>query len=545
MLVLGLNGWPEGGHDASAVLLRDGVPIVMHEEERITRRKYAENVVPSASIEACLRHAGVSWNDLGAVAFGFDVARIYQDLGRPMPATLEDVLLPSIARERRTPLAVRPVPHHLAHAASGFWSSPFSQAAIVVVDGIGESVSTTIARGDERGITILKQIGVHASLGFFYDTATRAAGFRITDCGKLMGLAPYGGAQVKIPAFELLEDGFDLPSAAEIDRTGTRRLDEDDPVQTWWDAAYRGVLEPSVAPFENRDFAATVQEELERVLLHVVRVAVEMTGERRVVLAGGVALNCTANGLIRRSGLVDALFVPPVAGDTGVSLGAALALHHAAGSSANRWEMRHAYLGPSFPPPRTLTTTAGRALEGRRLEGGELIDSVARLLADGKVVAWFQGRAEVGPRALGARSILADPRAAELRDRVNQIKGRESWRPLAPSVAAEDFGRFFEGAENSPFMLLALPVREEQRQVVPAVVHVDGSARPQSVCREVNPRFWSLLRAFDGLTGVPVLLNTSFNTAGEPIVHSPEDAIRTFDDSDLDVLVLGDHVLVK
>lgn len=543
MKILGLSGWHEGGHAASAVLVEDGVPVMLIEQERVNRDKNAEDQPPHAAIRELLARTGTAWSEIDLVTHGFDIDAAYATVERAAPSILDALVPADLLNEWRP--AFSKVGHHLAHAASGFFASDFDAATVIVVDGTGEDVATSVFHAQGTEIERLYGNSTAESLGFYYQSATFAAGFNGSAAGKLMGLASYGDPAFVVPGFELTERSYRLSAAADprTQRFPGQNFAKDlEPVLRWWGDQFSAVCDRTRDPVDNRDFAAGIQAELERVLLHLFRAAVDITGEPRVVFAGGVALNCAFNGRLWDSGIVDELFVPPVAADSGVGLGAALAESVAARGKRD-WVMRHAYLGTWFNEEEIAVALRAAGVRYRQLTEGALVDEIVARLDQGEIVGWFQGPAEVGPRALGARSLLADPRNVGMRDHVNLVKGRELWRPLAPSVLADRLPEFFSEGP-SDYMLRAARVHPEKAKEVPAVVHVDGTARPQAVSQD-NPLFANLLQRWSVVSGVPVLLNTSFNLAGEPIVHSPTDALNSFLRSRIDTLAIGPFVVSK
>lgn len=542
MYILGVN---PGSHDGAAALLADGRLICMIEQERLSRRKKALDESPADAIACCLAWADITLDDVAAIAIGWDMPRMHRLYTRFDEASWLDWLLP----QEKIPYGCRPpvhyVPHHLAHAASAFWTSGFEEAAIVVIDGYGEAEATTIAAGTAAGIRILKTWDVTQSLGNFYETATRWAGFSAWDAGKFMGLAAYGTAQQALPLCPV-PGGYQITGSQLPHRLTSAQLVQQRSLLT-------GYFQQHCYPFQAGDlsetmayanFAASVQRALEDAVLQLLAGACEVAGSANLALAGGVAMNCTLNGRIARAGVVQDVYVPPVPFDAGVSLGAALVVdREICGARACPERIRHAYWAP--PAPAAARGAAEHRV--RELADAELIASVVEHLVEGHIVGWFQGRAEVGQRALGARSILGDPRRRSNLTRINTLKGREIWRPLAPSVLEEYAAELFCPTPPllSDFMLAACVVRPEVQRTLPAVVHVDGSARPQLVSRATNPRYWQVLNAFREATGVPALINTSFNLAGEPIVYRAEEALATFGRCDLDVLVLENLLIEK
>lgn len=552
MNILGFNAT----HDAAAVLVRDGVVKVAVEEERLSRRKHHYGF-PDQAMAFGLEAGGVSWQDLDAAAFYWNPYRGLVRFGchflkslprslaymRMQPGIFSDFI--RMGGRLRKQFGFRGrfrfVDHHLGHAASAFYPSPFDRAAILSVDGTGEWTTTFLGVGEGTRIRSLRSLGYPHSLGKLYEVLTQYLGFRVNSGeGKVMGLAPYGR-----PRFRAAFDRFIHASDHGLFRMDTRffRYQHGHPIK--YAPALVKLLGPPREPdsaIESRhqDVAATLQEVVEERLLALAKELHGMTGSRNLCIAGGVGLNCVANGRILEESPFEAIYVQPAAHDAGAGLGAALIQAVEVGDDV-RHVMDHVFLGGAYG-----TEACRGALEAAGLswqEPGNMIEVVSELLADGRVVGWFQGRSEFGPRALGNRSILADARSPEMKDILNaRIKHREGFRPFAPAVLLEEAGTYFQGCGGrmeSPFMLLAFPVVEAMRSVIPAVTHVDGSARVQTVKRETQPMFHDLLSAFQRRTGVPVLLNTSFNRRGEPIVERPEEAVAVFLETEMDALVLG------
>jgi len=558
MFSLGINYSQE--HDSSACIALDGEVLFAVAEERLSRAKH-DGRFPALAIRACLDFAGIRPQDVDLICQGWSPPRVgfLHDLrcyatGK-QPVDLRALLnstrqFVSMWHQRsgenrfcqlfgpvKTPF--RFVEHHLAHAISAYTFSGFDDAAVLVLDGRGAWEATSIWRGRAGRIEHVWTIPWPNSLGLFYAQFTHYLGFEpYSDEWKVMGLAPYGEPGINLREFILTDDNpyrvatrlliarSSAPCAAIEARLGPRRVSE------------------SEIEARHKNLAFAVQDACERAMLRVAQVAVAKTDCRNLCLAGGVALNSKANGKILTSGIVDRLFVQPAAGDDGVCLGAALAPCLHVGGRLPLRKMRHAYLGPE-----SSDVEIEKVLKAFKLRSTCLSDpakSAAELLANGKIIGWFQGRMEFGPRALGGRSILADPRDPEMNAKVNNaVKFREWWRPFAPSMLAEVAGEYIESATDSPFMILTAQVRPEKRSVIPSVTHVDGSARPQSVERDVNPLYWRLIYEFGQRTGVPVVMNTSFNLRGEPIVCTPTDAVRTFFSSGMDALVIGSFLVEK
>jgi carbamoyltransferase len=557
MITLGINY--ANTHDSSACIVRDGELLFAVAEERISRVKH-DGDFPHHAIRACLEFAGVSANDVDEVCFGWQApgAGFRHDLtcfatGK-MPCTRLNLITTTLyflsMRHQgggvkrftqhfgETRSRFRFVDHHLAHALSAYSYSGFDDAAVVVIDGRGASEATSIWHGHGGRLDPVLTIDFPDSLGLFYATFTEFLGFvPYSDEWKVMGLAPYGQPGIDLRQF--------IDATAAPYRVHSKHLFD------------RGQRFASIVPLlgqprvpdseitdHSKNIAFAVQDACENAMMSVVRLALQKTRSRNLCLAGGVSLNSKANGKILASGIIDNLFVQPAASDDGVALGAALAPFLDNNSKLAIKPMRHGYWGPSFDD-----ASIEKALSTYKIRHAKLSDpagTAAQLLSNGKILGWFQGRMEFGPRALGSRSILADPRDPEMNAKVNNaVKFREWWRPFAPSFKKGAAPDYLESAFDSPFMILTAQVRPEKRSVIPSVTHVDGSARPQTVEREINPLYYRLIDEFGKITGVPVILNTSFNLRGEAIVHTPTDALRTFFSSGMDALVIGSFLVEK
>ncbi|MEV6930388.1 carbamoyltransferase C-terminal domain-containing protein [Dactylosporangium sp. NPDC051485] len=550
MIVLGLAGGL--GHDPAAALVIDGRLTALAEEERFTRKRHAWFELPVEATAYCLASAGITMADVDVVATSWmeaDPANVQHDMQAALLAH------PYFAGGRRP--RWEQVTHPVAHAAAAYFTSGFDEATIISADGVGDSIATLIGHARGSAITVLRRFPVSDSLGLFYEGCTRYLGFRFGQEGKVMGLASYAEPDEDWMPFALDEDGGYRSGLSPL---GVDRPNYGPPIINAWTArvaerfgspsppryAYNRAtarLDPAVIPDERQQHvAASGQRVLERVLLHLIAAAVRETGCRNVVLGGGVALNCTANGAIWRSGLIDRLALFPASGDAGTSAGAALAVANVAGER-HMQALDSASLGPEFHDDdiRDVLRNAGVSYT----DVDDITESVADRLVDGQVVAWFQGRSEFGPRALGNRSILASPSQRPMHRRVNAIKNREQWRPLAPSLSSAAADKYLVDPGPSRFMMSACSVREPMREEIPAVVHVDGSCRPQILVDGAPERFRRLLDQL-ALRGHPeVVLNTSFNLANEPIVHSPKDALRAFYTSGLDALAIGSMLVTK
>ena len=546
-------------HDSSACIARDGELLFAVAEERISRIKHDAGF-PHRAIRACLDFAGVRPDQLDAICAGWPAPHrmILTDLKcfaeGQFPLNYNNVL--NVARSYAsmshqnggfrsflhrfgpTRARLRFVDHHLAHAISAYSYSGFDNAAVVVMDGRGAWEASSIWHGHDGRLDHVLTIPWPNSLGLFYAQFTQYLGFvPNSDEWKVMGLAPYGSPGVNLGEFISVNDEtyrVNAPLLFERNNGNSgiaKRLGPERTPESEIDDSFKNI-------------AFAVQDACETAMLALVKLAIQKTGCRNVCLAGGVALNSKANGKIQASGIVDRIFIQPAASDDGVALGAVFAPYLDGGGRLPMKPMRHAYLGAEFSDAEIE-----KALRTYKLRASKLTDvaaTTAELLANGNIIGWFQGRMEFGPRALGHRSILADPRDPEMNAKVNNaVKFREWWRPFAPSMLKEVAREYLEYACDSPFMILTNPVRPEKRSVIPSVTHVDGSARPQTVEKEINPLYWNLIAEFGKRTGVPVLMNTSFNLRGEAIVNTPTDAIRTFFSSGMDALVIGSYLVEK
>ena len=557
MISLGIN-YSEM-HDSAACIARDGHILFAVAEERLSRLKHDARF-PTLSIEACLAAAGIRADQLDFVCFGWPPAieALKHDLKCMAAGSLPLNYIDLVSTVRRnlnhtrkqngkkqflarfpTKAQFRFVEHHLAHAISAYSFSGFDDAAVLVLDGRGAWEASSLWHGRDGRLQHVWTIPWPNSLGLFYAQFTQYLGFQpYSDEWKVMGLAPYGEPGINLRDFIVPDDN---PY-----KVSTRLLLDDKPAPLAGITARLGPqreAESDIDP-KHKNVAFAVQDACEEAMMTLARAAVAKTGSRNICLAGGVALNSKANGKILSSGIVDRIFVQPAAGDDGVCLGAALAPYLDNGGKLPMHKMRHAYLGAE-----NSDEEIEKALTTYKLRATRVSDpaaAAAEMLANGKILGWVQGRMEFGPRALGARSILADPRDPEMNAKVNNaVKFREWWRPFAPSMLAEVAGEYIESATDSPFMILTAQVKPEKRSVIPSVTHVDGSARPQTVEQDVNPLYWRLIREFGNRTGVPVVMNTSFNLRGEPIVSTPTDAVRTFFSSGMDALVIGSFVVEK
>jgi carbamoyltransferase len=577
MIILGINAYHA---NASAAILVDGRLAAAVEEERLNRVKYAAGM-PTLAIQYCLQTAGAKLTDVDHIAIPRNPwARLGTKLlyALRMPRFAVDRIrvlrrFTGIKEELAAAFHLDPksirakfhrVEHHRAHLASAFFVSPHDRAAVLSADGLGDFASTMWGLGEGSRIRVTGAVAFPHSLGMFYTALTQYLGFwKFGDEYKVMGLAAYGS-----PAY--LDEFRDIvrlrdPLGFRLGLSSfTHHLTG--PQMTWRKANETPVLGRLYSPYlehrlgtaraasqplddRHRNIAATMQASLEKILLANLNALQKKTGAKMLCLAGGVAFNCVANGKILERTAFERVYVQPAAGDAGLSLGAALFVHHQILRRPRSFIMDNAFWGPGFKPQEMKEVLAKHQSSTqflvRELDEQALLQATAEHLALGRVVGWFQGRTEWGPRALGNRSILADPRRSQMKEILNdRIKHRESFRPFAPSILEESSGEYFERTHPSPFMTFAFNVRQPKRAVIPAVTHVDGTARLQTVNRISHPLFWRLIRTFGDNTGVPVLLNTSFND-NEPIVCRPEEALNCFERTKMDVLVLGNFILEK
>ncbi len=594
MRVLGISAFY---HDSAAALVEDGTVVAAAQEERFTRKKH-DSGFPRNAIEYCLSEAGIELGDVDHVAF-YDkpflkferlletylafAPKGLRSFQMAMPVWLREKLfqknllskeLKRFDKDYDWQNRLLFAEHHQSHAASAFFASPFDEAVVLTMDGVGEWATTSVGIGRGNTLEMTKEIHFPHSLGLLYSAFTYYTGFKVNSGEyKVMGLAPYGEPKYKQlildNLIDLKEDGSYRLDLSYFDYCTGLRMTNDK-----FDALFGGPARTSEDRLEQRemDLAASVQAVIEEVVLRLARSLAKETGQRNLCLAGGVALNCVANGKVLRDGAFDNIWVQPASGDAGGALGAALTAYHIHKDGPRQPVngsldgMRGSFLGPEFEQVEIERRLGAAGAKFTTLDDDGLIAKTTQALAEGKAVGWFQGRMEFGPRALGARSILGDPRSPTMQKALNlKVKYRESFRPVAPSVLREDVGEWFELEGDSPYMLLVADVVESRRRRmtneeqslfgidklnvprsdIPAVTHVDYSARVQTVHKETNPRYHALLSAFKAETGCPVLINTSFNVRGEPIVCSPEDAFNCFMGSEIEVLTVGNCFLEK
>jgi carbamoyltransferase len=550
-------------HDSAAALLVDGAMVAGAHEERFTRKRH-DPALPVQAARYCLQTAGIGIDDLDYVVF-YDkpfikLERILMTYVATFPRSLpsftksipvwlkEKLWIPRIiGSELGYNGEVLFAEHHQSHAASAFLASPFEEAAILTCDGVGEWATTTLGVGRGNQFDLLQEVRFPHSLGLLYSAFTYYLGFKVNSAEyKVMGAAPYGEPKY---VDKILDELVDLREDGSF-KLNMRYFAYDYGLTMTNDRFARLFGHPvrsMEGPMEqfHWDMAASVQKVTEEIVLRMVRTLHARTGMKNLCMAGGVALNCVANGRIVREGPFENLWVQPAAGDAGGALGAALFAYNCVLNKPRSWRMDHAFWGPAYSDESIRRYLDARGARYRTLPRDEMVREAARLLHEEQaVIGWLQGRMEWGPRSLGSRSILADARNRENWQRVNlKIKFRESFRPFAPAVLAEKAGEWFDIDRESPYMLLVCPVREGRS--IPAVTHVDGSARLQTVTRDAHPEFYDLLAEFDRQTGCPVLINTSFNVRGEPIVCTPDDAYLCFMRTHMDALVLGNQILLK
>lgn len=544
-----------GIHDSSCCILKDDELLFAISEERLTRVKH-DSSFPVNSINSALNYCGIGPQDIDNVVLDWShpMRQFFFDLKLNIKAAyglksylytiyggLSKLWIKGGFRRYEQLFGKSNFlfcPHHLSHAISAYAYSPFENSTIIVIDGRGAYESTSIWSAKDGRIAPVEIIEFPNSLGLFYAKFTTYLGFQpMSDEWKVMGLAPYGNDGVDLSRFINTDNfysvnwknllGHGLTDVSNIVET-LGKVDTEDPYLCQ----------------KTKDVAYAVQRETEKAFLNIVEYAVRKTGCKKLCLAGGVALNCKANGLVAQSGILDDFFIQPVASDEGACLGAGLYPYMKNRGSVPKIKFDNLYLGQESSESEIKNQFEKYKLTYSQMDNPEL--EIAKLLSKGFIIGLFNGRMEFGPRGLGNRSIIADPRNENMKDKVNDsVKYRENWRPFAPSVLEEYYQDYFDSKHLSPYMILSFPVRDEKRDKIPAAVHVDNTARPQSVSRDSNPFYWNIINEFYKLTGIPVILNTSFNLKGEPIVCSPYDAIRTFYTSGLDYLVLNSFLVSK
>ncbi|HKW15646.1 MAG TPA: carbamoyltransferase [Candidatus Krumholzibacteria bacterium] len=559
MYILGISCYY---HDSAAALLKDGVIIAAAQEERFTRIRHDEDF-PTNAVKYCLKEAGITIDQVDYIGF-YDKPlikferilqtylatwpRSFPSFIKSMPLWLsKKLMIPSlIKKELKYDGDVLMIEHHLSHAASSYLVSPYDDAAIVTVDGVGEWATSTICHGVGSDIKILKEIHFPHSLGLLYSAYTYYLGFKVNSAEyKVMGLAPYGEPKYVDKVMETIsynDDGSFKMNMKYFSYDYGLQMTNKNMEELF--GQKKREPESKLDQF-HKDVAMSVQVVTEEIVLRMVRHAHELTGSKNLCMAGGVALNCVANGRVVKETPYKDVFIQPAAGDAGGAVGVATYLYHTVLGNERKWEWEHAYLGPEYSTDEIRKFLDENGIVYKEFDENGMLDATVQALVDQKTIGWFQGRMEFGPRALGARSIIADARNPENKSVVNlKIKFRESFRPFAPYVLEEKCNEWFELDIPSPYMLLVADVREGKR-TIPAVTHVDQSARIQTVNEKENKRYYQLLKRFDEKTGCPLIINTSFNVRGEPIVCKPDEAYTCFMRTNMDVLVLDKFVMYK
>ena len=594
MYILGISAFY---HDSAACLIKNSEIIAAAQEERFTRKKHDASF-PHHAIKYCIQEAQINAEQIDSVVFyekpfiKFErlletylafAPKGFISFAKAMPAWIKDKLFQksAIIKELKSIFGKNTnwherlmfSEHHLSHAASAFYPSPFESAAVLTLDGVGEWTTTSIAVGKGSDLKVVKEIHFPHSLGLLYSAFTYYTGFKVNSGEyKVMGLAPYGEPRyanlIREKLITVADDGsFHLDMSYFDYATGLTMTNKK------FDALFGGPPRTSETELSQRemDLAASVQKVTEEIVVQLAKGIAKETGERNLCLAGGVALNCVANGILLREKIFDNIWIQPAAGDAGGALGAALSVWYLRNQGKRKISsagdaMKGSYLGPAFSDAEIEEDLKLCGAIFKKCSEDELIEDVTSALANEKAVGWMQGRMEFGPRALGGRSIIADPRSPKMQKQLNlKVKYRESFRPFAPSVLYEDVGEWFEHYTNSPYMLLVANVQEDKRRTmtveekalfgieklnvprssVPAITHVDYSARIQTVHKDTNPRYHALISNFKKVTSCPLVVNTSFNVRGEPIVCTPKDAFKCFMGTDLDVLAVGSYLLIK
>lgn len=594
MYILGISAFY---HDSAACLLKDGEIIAAAQEERFTRIKH-DACFPNHSIQYCLKEANIAPKQINNIVFyekpfiKFErlletylafAPKGFPSFAKAMPLWIKDKLFQKsvILKELNKTLdksikwseRLLFSEHHLSHAASAFFPSPYHSAAVLTLDGVGEWTTTSLAIGKGKDLKVIKEIHFPHSLGLLYSAFTYYIGFKVNSGEyKVMGLAPYGNPRfsdlIREKLISTADDGsFQLDMSYFNYATGLTMTNKK------FDALFGGPRRTSESKITQRemDLAASIQKVTEDIIIHMAKIIAKETGEKNLCLAGGVALNCVANGILLREKIFDNIWIQPAAGDAGGALGAALTIWHLHHQKERKISsgvdtMKGAYLGPEFSNKEIEAELNACGAIFRKLTDDELINNVVQALIEKKAIGWMQGRMEFGPRALGGRSIIADPRSQLMQKQLNlKVKYRESFRPFAPSVLIEDVEKWFEHNNDSPYMLIVANVQENKRYLmstkekalfgidklnisrssVPAITHVDYSARIQTVHPDTNPRYHDLIKKFKQKTGCPMVVNTSFNVRGEPIVCTPMDAFKCFMGTELEILAIGNFFLLK
>ncbi len=561
MYILGISGWFDRRHDAAASLIKDGKLIAAAEEERFTRRKHSYDTLPYNAIGFCLKKERISVDDLDYVAIYWNFPHHYKIRNfkwKFNEKKMIDIIFPKIYFNYKKHPKIKYINHHLSHASSAFRCSGFKKSLILVIDGQGEEYATTLWYGNGNKIEFIKGWGTKDSLGYFYETVSEYVGLEASEPGKLMGLAAYGKPSYSKKFFTISKNGY----ASHISKIISRRLDEEIETRKKWKTFLRNnivkerkiplTFNKNISSFvkpslnfdkKMRNLASSAQSAIEEIILHLIRLGVEKTNCKKLCISGGVALNSLANKSILRSEIVENIFIQPASNDAGCSIGSALELYASLGYKS-KIKLDNAYYGPKFSNDEILETIKKFGLSYEYYD--DISGVAAELVSKNKVIGWFHGKMELGPRALGNRSILANPSNPKMKNILNKkIKFREWFRPFAPTILYSGKDEYLEHANYSPFMLFVFDVKKDKRKEVPAIVHVDGTTRPQILKKNINPKYYKLIKNIEKEISIPVVLNTSFNVKGEPIVCTPRDAIRTFYSSGLDYLVMNNYLIKK
>lgn len=544
MKILGLNGWTVRGHDAGATLLVDGELKFAIEEERLIGVRHAYDSIPTESIKLILKEQHLSMDDIDLIAIGWNYPELWKMFGQTFISKAE--MSAKLFGTEKYSEKIEYVEHHVAHACSAFYPSNFDEAIVLVIDGQGEYIATSVFKGNRKEQKLEKIYETPISLGYFYAAITEHIGLFSGQEGKTMGLASYGQPIYieQLRKFLSIDENAEIHCCFSITK---KSKDEEDETIEKWSQLLSSIIPPrkgkivevseEIIPYAN--LAASAQKLLEEILVKIVQDNCNKYNIDKVAIAGGVGLNCAASGVISELQCVKSIFTQPAANDGGISLGAAISVAVEESEQVN-FEMIP-YQGNAYSDIEILSTIETQEYEF--VKSDNLATDIAKLIRDGKIVAVFQGRMELGPRALGNRSLLADPRKKDMLVKLNELKGREVWRPVAPAVLFEKQNEFFSSSEFSPYMTINCKVLPEGQKKLEAVTHVDGTARIQSVTKEYNPLFYSIIEEFYKETGVPVVINTSFNVKGEPIVDTPLKAIQSAIEMNLDFLAIGSYIV--
>lgn len=544
MKVLGLNGWTERGHDGGASLIIDGKLVFSVEEERLIGKRHAYDAIPTESIKVCLEYARLTLDEIDKFVFGWDYEKIYEAIGSNFISKEE--MANKLFGNKKYASKLEYLNHHIAHAYSAFNPSNYDEALVFVIDGQGEYMGTSLYLANRKTNEMNLLFETPISLGYFYAGITKQIGFRDGEEGKTMGLASYGEPVYLEALRKLIRlDEGELKCVFHIEKVSK---DEENETLLRWEELLSSIIPkregkiveitPDIIPYAN--LAKSAQVILAEIMTGIIAKYAKLTGVHNVCLAGGVALNCPTSSAIEQMDEIDKVFVQPAANDGGISLGAAIKGAIDIGDDV-RIEMVP-YLGPEYSEDKIKEEIEEKEYEYQKFDNIEEV--IAKLLSEGKIVANYQGRLELGPRALGNRSLLANPEKSDMLVRMNKLKGREVWRPLAPAVMFDYQSKCFDSEIFSPHMTKNFKVLNEMKNRLQAITHVDGTARIQSVTKEYNELLYNIINEFYKITGIPVIINTSFNVKGEPIVCTPADAIDSFERMNLDYLAL-DHYLIK